>query len=220
MTAAEQQRYINAIKSMLATPTNPYGKLVAIHGNMNHNMHGMNAVGTQRFLPWHRDYLLKFEKMLQAIDPLCFVPYFDWTAARVVPAWISTFKPTVMVPGQGAIIVKRNSSIPVRKNIATIMAQTTYTPFTDLLENGPHGEVHMELGVVNQRREAMARIAVSPADPIFWLHHAMIDRIWANWQTTHPGRNPVLAGANARMDPWTETAAQLRSITTLGYAYV
>ena len=32
--------------------------------------------------------------------------------------------------------------------------------------------------------------ASSPADPIFWLHHANVDRIWAQWQTNHPGVNP------------------------------
>lgn len=220
MTAAEGARYTNAINTMLANPTNPYGKMVAVHGDMSHDMHGMDATGTQRFLPWHRDYLMKFEKMLQAIDPLCFIPYFDWTTQRSVPTWIRNFKPTVNVPAQGTVIVKRNASIPAMKNITTIKAQTSYTPFTDLLEQGPHGEVHMELGVVNGVREAMARIAVSPADPIFWLHHAMIDKVWADWQVTHPGKNPTLTGANAVMDPWPETATQLRSIAALGYRYV
>ena len=220
MTAAEQRRYVNAINTMLADPTNPYGKLVAVHADMTHNMHGMNANGTQRFLPWHRDYLLQFEKLLQAIDPLSFVPYFDWTARRTLPVWIRNFKPTVFVPGQGPVIVKRNASIPATKNIATIIAQTNYTLFTDSLENAPHGEVHMELGVVNGIREAMARIEVSPSDPVFWLHHGVLDKIWADWQVANPGKNPTLAGANAIMDPWPETATQLRSITTLGYRYV
>ena len=220
MTAAERQRYINAINAMLADPGNPYGKIVAIHADMSHDMHGMDATGVQRFLPWHRDYLLQFEKLLQAIDPLSFIPYFDWTARRTVPTWIRNFKPTVMVPGQGAVIVKRNASIPATKSITAITGQTNYTPFTDMLENGPHGEVHMELGVVNGQREAMARISVSPADPIFWLHHANIDRIWADWQGRNPGKNPVLSGNAAIMDPWPETAPQLRSITTLGYSYI
>lgn len=220
MTAAEQVRYRNCVTALLTNTTNTYGKMVAIHADMSHDMHGMDATGTQRFLPWHRDYLLKFEKMLQAIDPLAFIPYFNWTANRTVPAWIANFKPTVNVPGQGAVIVKRNASIPAVKNITGIVSQPNYTPFTDALEMGPHGDVHMELGVVAGRREAMARISVSPADPIFWLHHAMIDKIWADWQVTHPGKNPTLTGVHAKMDPWTETATQLKSITVLGYRYI
>ena len=27
----------------------------------------------------------------------------------------------------------------------------------------------------------------SPNDPIFFMHHAQIDRIWAIWQRNHPG---------------------------------
>lgn len=220
MTATEQQRYVNAINTMLADPTNPYGKMVAIHANMRHDMHGMDATGTQRFLPWHRDYLLKFEKMLQAMDPLCFVPYFDWTASPAVPAWIRSFTPTVFVPGQGSVIVLRNASIPSTKNITNIVNQPTYAQFTDLLEQGPHNHVHTELGIVNGRREAMARVEVSPSDPIFWMHHGMLDKIWADWQVAHPGQNPTLSGVSAIMDPWPETATQLRSITTRGYRYV
>jgi tyrosinase len=26
----------------------------------------------------------------------------------------------------------------------------------------------------------------SPNDPIFWLHHCNVDRIWAAWQALHP----------------------------------
>ncbi len=219
MTAVEQQRYVNAVNTMLADTSNPYGKMVAIHADMTHDMHGMDAAGTQRFLPWHRDYLMKFEKMLKAIDPLCFIPYFDWTSNPAVPSWIGNFKPTVFVPGQGAVIVKRNASIPAVKNIATIIGQTSYTQFTDQLENGPHGQVHMELGMINGHREAMARIEVSPSDPIFWMHHSMLDKVWADWQVAHPGKNPTLSGKTATMDPWSETAVQLRSITTLGYSY-
>lgn len=168
MSAAEQQTYIACVNTMLNTPNNPYGKMVAIHGEMIHNMHGgMNPAGTQRFLPWHRDYLLKFEQMLQAINPAAFIPYFDWTANSNVPTWIRNFKPTVFVPGQGTIIVKRNASIPATKNLSTIKAQTAYTPFSDMMENGPHGQVHMELGFINGIREAMANIRISPSDPIF-----------------------------------------------------
>src|SRR6266571_1110573 len=32
----------------------------------------------------------------------------------------------------------------------------------------------------------------SPSDPLFWLHHANIDRLWAKWQKQHPGVKPVL----------------------------
>ena len=193
---------------------------MADHVDMSHNQHGMNAIGTQRFLAWHRVYLLRFEEAIQRIDPACFIPYWDWTSSRSVPTWIRTLKPTVFVPGQGSVIVKRNATIPATKNVTAIMSLSNFTRFTDTLENGPHGEVHMEVDVVNGVGEAMARITVSPADPLFWLHHAQIDRLWSIWQTSNPGKNPSLSGANATLDPWQEKVSQILSITSLGYKYV
>jgi len=66
----------------------------------------------------------------------------------------------------------------------------------------------------------MGSIPTAPCDPVFWMHHAEIDRIWAQWQTTHAGQNPPLAGAAAIMDPWTETETDTRDIAALGYTYV
>ena len=222
LTGAEQKSYVNTVKQMLGDPANPYGKLVAIHGNMSHNQHGMNAVGTQRFLSWHRAYLLHFEKALQTIDTKAFIPYWDWTKHKAVPKWMKTFKPTVFIPGRGSVIVKRNASIPAKKNVTAIMSLPDYTSFTDQLENGPHGEVHMELGTVNGHVEAMGNIRISPADPIFWLHHAQIDRLWSLWEANpaHAGLGPSLSGTNTVMDPWSETATQLHSIQQLGYSYL
>jgi hypothetical protein len=219
LTVDEQKAYVDSINTMLADPANPYGKLVAIHGNMAHNQHGMNAVGTQRFLPWHRAFLLHFEEALRTVNAKAFVPYWDWTKHKSVPKWMKALKPTVFVPGRGSVIVKRNASLQSKKNVGTIMALPDYTTFTDRLENGPHGAVHMEIGTVSGHVEAMGNIRISPADPIFWLHHAQLDRLWSTWATGHPGLGPTLSGANAKMDPWSETSAQLMSIQQLGYKY-
>jgi tyrosinase len=66
----------------------------------------------------------------------------------------------------------------------------------------------------------MGSIPFAPTDPIFWMHHAEIDRIWAEWQSAHPGQNPSLAGTAAIMDPWSETEVDTRDISALGYAYL
>lgn len=219
MTVAEQNRFKAVITQLIKAPGDPnkYGVMVGHHAVMSHNMHGsMGAIGRQRFLPWHRVYLLKVEKMGQAIDPLFFIPYWKWTTNRSVPSWLVNFKPTVKVAGPN-ITVTRNpgaaASLPTTAQVNGILARSTYTDFTTQLEMGPHNFVH---GWVNG---TMSFLNTAPADPLFWLHHAMIDRIWAAWQKTHPGKNPSLSGANAIMDPWPETAAQVRSIAALGYSY-
>ncbi len=65
----------------------------------------------------------------------------------------------------------------------------------------------------------MNNISISSADPIFWLVHAAIDRLWSIWQSSHPGLNPTLSGVNRTMDPWPETAVGVRDIAALGYSY-
>src|SRR4051812_1929914 len=66
-----------------------YSRMVWNHADMRHRMHSMGGqVGTQRFLAWHRDYLLKFEDALRPFEPAFLVPYWDWTSDRAFPAWM------------------------------------------------------------------------------------------------------------------------------------
>jgi tyrosinase len=65
----------------------------------------------------------------------------------------------------------------------------------------------------------MSDIMYSPCDPIFWLHHAFIDRVWTQWQVPNPGQAPPLSGADRVMDPWAETLDDAVDAAGLGYAY-
>jgi tyrosinase len=55
-------------------------------------------------------------------------------------------------------------------------------------------------------------------DPIFWGHHANVDRLWAEWQRRHPGRGPD--NPDAVLPPWNFTVSDTTSISALGYEYV
>jgi tyrosinase len=129
------------------------------------------------------------------------------------------FKPTVLVPGQGLIAVSRNpeppAELPTSARINGILKHTTYTAFTQDLEGRPHNRVHIWVN------GTMSNIPTAPADPLFWMHHAMIDRIWALWEAkpANAGKGPTLAGAKAVLDPWPETAAQVQSISAMSYSY-
>lgn len=218
MSLLEKRIFMKVIKKLIDAPGDPnaYGKMVQHHADMSHNMHGMNSVGEQRFLPWHRVYLLKIEKMGQKIDKRFFIPYWDWTTQRSVPSWIAGYTPTVKVTGTD-IVVRRNpgssSQLPTKRQVATILRRITYTTFTRDLERGPHNFVH---GWVNG---TMSFINMAPADPLFWMHHAQVDRIWSIWQSRHLRQNPSLTGTDRIMDPWRETEIQVRSISSLGYSY-
>ena len=73
----------------------------------------------------------------------------------------------------------------------------------------------------------------SPDDPVFFLHHCYIDKIWADWQAVQREKNPnasphyapVTGGPpghnlNDRLDPWGEhTVGEMLDIADLGYEY-
>jgi tyrosinase len=48
------------------------------------------------------------------------------------------------------------------------------------LENTPHGDVHMGVGGARPLG-LMSSFETAGLDPVFWLHHANIDRLWEVW---------------------------------------
>ena len=51
----------------------------------------------------------------------------------------------------------------------------TTNGFRHEIENGPHRLIHVIIG-------GHMRTNYSPADPLFYLHHSNVDRIWSMWQ--------------------------------------
>ena len=214
LSATEQGRFLCAFNTLISNGT--LGPLVDIHGDPAHAPHT-----TQRLFPWHRIYLLKFEMALRAVHPDVSIPYWDWTQAseQAIPPWLVGVTPTVTTPTR-IINVIRFPGTPadlatIASNAPTIMAMSDFTQFASNF-NGVHGGVHVWVG------GAMGSVPTSPADPMFWMHHANLDRLWWQWQNSAQGagKNPSLSGAAAIMDPWTYNEVDTRDISTLGYTYV
>lgn len=209
LTSDEQTHFLNAFSQINAT--NALGPLVDIHSNAIHQMHG-----NPRFLPWHRIYLIRMEALLMSVDPTVCIPYWNSSDEQAFPSWLLGFTPTVNLSG-GPHTVTRNigafAILPNAAAVASVMANTTFNTFAPALE-GVHNSGHVWVG------GSMGSVPTAPADPVFWMHHAEIDRRWAIWQAAHPGQNPTLAGAAAIMDPWSETEVDTRDIIALGYKYV
>lgn len=53
-----------------------------------------------------------------------------------------------------------------------------YDEFRQWIEAAPHGRVHASVGGEGGDMTSMQ----SPNDPIFWLHHSMIDKLWNDYQ--------------------------------------
>ena len=105
LTATEQQTFMNAITSAIADGA--YSTLVRIHAIMSHDMHTMpgRPAGTQRFLPWHRLYLINFEQDMRRFEPTFFVPYWHWMDQSHIPDWMTGFKPKGVTDANGKPIV-------------------------------------------------------------------------------------------------------------------
>lgn len=209
LTTDQQSRFLNAYTQV--NNMGALGPLVDIHANAMHQMHA-----NPRFLPWHRIYLLRLEELLQMIDPTVCIPYWKSSEDQSFPSWLTSFTPTVNLM-TGPHTVTRNvgafATLPGTADVAAAMANGTYNTFAAALE-GIHNSGHVWVG------GSMMSVPTAPTDPVFWMHHAEIDRIWAEWQTANPGQNPNLAGAAAIMDPWSETETDTRDIAALGYSYV
>ncbi|MER5867218.1 tyrosinase family protein [Kitasatospora sp. NPDC002040] len=67
-----------------------------------------------------------------------------------------------------------------------------------------HNRVHVWVG-------GMMSTGMSPNDPVFWLHHCFIDKLWSEWQKRHPSATylPTAGTANVvdlneTMKPWND----------------
>ncbi len=104
------------------------------------------------------------------------------------------------------------------------------------IETQPHDWVHSLVGGGDQQTIGlMSWPDLAGLDPIFWLHHANIDRLWEVWRenpATHvdpSGANwvkgPKAIGERAFMLPmaggvsWTYTPGEMTDLSKLDYAY-
>jgi hypothetical protein len=162
------------------------------------------------FLPWHRAYLIHVERILQdAInEPSLTIPYWDWVTTPKLPASVSapTYRKgtdTVINPlfddqrygpvGQGGTIDFADLGAP-GKSEAELVSVDTFASFAggqpaaDLvkrpgfLEATPHTYIHRAIGFdqINNRVGLMT-VGMGPLDPVFFLHHANVDRLWQVW---------------------------------------
>jgi tyrosinase len=244
LSDTDKQRFIDAVDALNLpdqTGISAFGRLAAIHADMTaHRMHAMGGdpatdPGQQRFLPWHRVYLFVFEQLLQTVHPEITIPYWDWTNPdeQAVPDWLVGVRPTVNIPrpGPGRVTVTRfpgtqgfdlaavisGNVDPALPALADVDQTADFTTFASGLES-IHDLVHVWVG---GQRGTMSFLDRAPADPLFWMHHANIDRLWWQWHNSAQGQGqiPNLQGADAIMDPWAFTETDTRDIAAFHYTY-
>ena len=100
------------------------------------------------------------------------------------------------------------NSLPRSSTINALLDQTSYNSFRIALEEGvidgflhpTHNALHGWVGGHMSQRS-------SPNDPVFFMHHCYVDKLWADWQADgHQNDYPVSAppafGLNDPMWPW------------------
>ena len=136
------------------------------------------------FLAWHRGYLYHFERRLRTVsgDKGLVLPYWNYYAYPNLPAEFTNPN------NDNPLYAER-----VNTNIASALTMNPFAStltnfqrgmqnaFETSLEDQPHNPVHDVIGGIMATMD-------SPLDPIFWLHHANVDRLWVAWCSAGGGR--------------------------------
>jgi len=199
--------YVRAIKAMRALPNNnpcSWFYQAAIHGtNDPSNLPAWNTCHTdpQFFWAWHRMYLYWFERIVRKYSGMYdwAIPFWDWAnpAQRALP-------PAFRDSNSLLFDASRNPGINSGTQLSTSLATSIANAMTSLSYfnaqsgvNGPHGIVH---GAVSGN---MCCVPTAAKDPIFWSHHAMIDRLWNLWLAQGGGRSSPVTNSTWRNSTYT-----------------
>ncbi|MBO0904980.1 tyrosinase family protein [Jiella sonneratiae] len=195
------------------------------------------------FLPWHRALILFFEDTIRRVaqDDAFTLPYWNYTEDATLPVeFRQKDDPTYGAlyqanrnPGinSGTPLTEVRGGLPAQLLSLDVMDERQYYAgpqgvpqgFNERIDNGLHGFIHVNTGGT----ENMGAVPFAAQDPIFWIHHCNIDRIWAGWNA-NGGRNPtgkqwasqqVHVFADASGNRIEVTNGQVTAIEPLGYSY-
>jgi len=179
-----------------------YEWFVQIHGNRKESKACKH--GSELIWPWHRAFLLHFENQLRATNPPVSsnitLPYWDWTEK---PSGEAGYPKEFEVLGSPFFHARQQYGTDIPLSVASddIPQGVSPSQFVDNLmagnweefggtAEGPqaaagamesqlHNQIHGYIGKDNANTIHAVR------DPIFWAHHANLDRLWDRWQRLH-----------------------------------
>lgn len=200
------------------------------------------------FLPWHRAYLLTFEHALRDQNSDASLPWWDWTSPLAHQVGVPDAFSVAQVDGEGNPLAtgpmpdmpddparrtrrfpgppdelpSMDHDTPRLRAISKLLNLSKFTDFTNQIQN-VHDFIHGWCGGLdpadpNQGGD-MGVIATSAFDPIFWVHHCMIDRLWYLWQLRNGVANVPSSYLTRPLAPFPMTVADVLDITQLGYEY-
>lgn len=148
--------------------------------------------GNDLFLPWHRLELAHLERIISQLTghKTFGMPYWDWQGDRFLPTWLTR-------PGSSLYERRRVAGVETldfnkaRWSADSRFANVVSDRFSSFVggrrsagnvELYGHNHIHMLIGGKPPGpRGLMSLPETAAADPVFWLHHCNIDRVWATW---------------------------------------
>ena len=201
--AAPAYRTFVKIHERAMNPTDMQGMAWGVH-TMSPTMRGRN------FLSWHRQFVRRLELRLQKVHAAMTIPYWDAVSDRKIPKALDD---AALLAGWGVTRSWDASQLPHKSDVTALNGFATFTAFQAAIETAVHAGVHNAVG-------GDMATAASPSDPLFWLHHANIDRLWAKWQKQHPSVNPPNMNEILRPQPlFGVKVSAVQRIAKLGYRY-
>ena len=178
--------------------------------------------GKPYFLAWHRGFLHLFEAKLQQLAKRnsLRIPYWDYFADPALPAEFlqgDVSSNPLFEPRIGANVADAIDYGPFAAGV-TRFDRGPATAFEATIEAIPHNRVHNLIG-------GTMATPLSPLDPLFWLHHANVDRLWEAWCAAGQGRTMPAADAAYWAGDFdygragTLPRSQTIAVAGLGYGY-
>lgn len=162
-----------------------WGRQNQIHARSAQHNNGL-------FLPWHRLQLLHVEQIIAGLTGHAgfSMPYWDWQEDRYLPSWITASDSPLFERNRARGVDQLDFATArwAESKYSARLASDDFPTFFGRLPEGAgmveayaHNHIHQLVGGL------MKRLTTAAADPLFWLHHANIDRVWATWASTRGG---------------------------------
>jgi tyrosinase len=191
----------------------------------HHARQGNDDFPYDLFLPWHRAYLAFFDNTARDQNPDAILPWWDWTSPASHQSGLPTAYssggsalesgPMPEIDGAAARRTVRNpddpTTLPDPQVVDDLLGLSDFRDFSNQLQD-VHDRIHGWVG------GDMGSIGTSAFDPVFWAHHAMIDRIWYLWQLKY-GVNTIPSNYLDKALFPGYTVQQVLDVRTLGYDY-
>jgi hypothetical protein len=174
------------------------------------------------FLVWHRLYIYHFEKIVRKLSGKkdFAIPYWGYTENDEIN---KTLHPLFYNKKSSLYEVARfdslNSGYPISGEIeraldvTSLFKLTSYRNFNHQMDIAPHGAIHDYVGAGNgvtgelqfsnqitgtiTSTGLMGWVPTAAFDPIFWTHHANVDRLWQQWTNSTNGQPVTLEDLNS-----------------------